>query len=207
MNAPTITSTFKPSPWLDQHPTLGIALIDHLFNRFDGAYPNRWRSAFANADAIRNWRDAWAEAFDEEGVTPQMVADGLRACRRMFDWPPSLTEFLRACTEPASIDEMLDEAICQLRQREFGRDEWSNPRIYWAAQKVGVYDMRNLSRKELKERFSAAYRSDSISSEPVPKPMIALPDVGKTHTDNEAAQENLQNLKLIIAKATTVISK
>jgi hypothetical protein len=91
--------------------------------------------------------------------------------------------------------------------RGFDHSSRPNSRIYWAAQKVGVYDMRNLSRKELKERFSAAYRSDSISSEPVPKPMIALPDVGKTHTDNEAAQENLQNLKLIIAKATTVISK
>lgn len=86
------------NPWLLRHTKLeGISLMDHLYNRLNGIYPNKFRSNFRDKQAIEDWKQAWAEAFDEEGVSPTDVALGIKNCRRMFDWPPSLPEFLRAC--------------------------------------------------------------------------------------------------------------
>ena len=68
--AETSSTTSRLSAWLDPHPRLeGIALIDHLFNRLDGLYPHRWRSAFASEQAVVNWRETWADGFVEESVT------------------------------------------------------------------------------------------------------------------------------------------
>jgi hypothetical protein len=103
----TTSSTSPPSVWLDPHPKLdGLALIDHLFNRLDGMYPHKWRSAFASDQAVANWRTAWAEALADEGVTLEEVRAGLRACRRQ-GWPPSFAEFFRACRPPIDCQSAL----------------------------------------------------------------------------------------------------
>lgn len=102
MNAPSTLHSTPPSTqpfskWFEVHPGLGISMMDHLFNRLDGAYPHKWRSAFANQQAIDNFCESWAEAFEEEGITPDHIKNGLKACRSQFDWPPSCAEFIKAC--------------------------------------------------------------------------------------------------------------
>jgi hypothetical protein len=111
MNAPVPHQTLSTQPfskWFEVHPGLGISMMDHLFNRLDGAYPHKWRSAFPNQQAIDNFCESWAEAFEEEGITPNDVKVGLKACRNTFDWPPSCAEFIKACKtvekkEPAYV--------------------------------------------------------------------------------------------------------
>jgi hypothetical protein len=192
MNAPTTTSTFKQSIWLEQHPKLGISLMDHLFNRFDGAYPNRWRAAFASEQAISNWRESWSEAFDEEGLTPQMISDGLKACRKSYDWPPSLTEFLKACKPQVNIDAAIYEAIEQMRKRQHGKDSWSNPAIYWAAVKVGEFDMISQSFSSIKPRFESALKK-VLEGEvlPVPARVAALPAPTAAESTREYGAQRL----------------
>ena len=84
--------------WLQKHPTLGVSLMDHLYSKLDAMYPIRWRSAHPNEISVNNWRDTWAEAFEEENIMPHQIKKGISECRRLYDWPPSLTEFLQACT-------------------------------------------------------------------------------------------------------------
>lgn len=195
MNAPTTTSTFNQSPWLEIHPKLGISLMDHLFNRLDGAYPNRWRTAFASEQAIANWRESWAEAFADEGLTPQMISEGLKACRRAYDWPPSLTEFLKACKPAINVDAAIYEAIEQMRARQHGKDVWSNPAIYWAAVKVGEFDMVSQSFSSIKPRFEAALKKVLEGSVlPVPERVAALAAPGKAESTREYGAKRLQEL-------------
>lgn len=206
MNAPTTTSTLKPSVWLEPHQKLGISLMDHLFNRLDGAYPNRWRAAFPSHQAIANWRETWADAFEEEKITPDQISSGLRVCRRMYDWPPSLTEFIKACNEDyLDIDSLIDDAVRQLQKRQMGEDRWVNPRLYWAAQKVGHFDMMNSSRAELRERFEKAYRSLGNFVDSVPPNRPALPQPGKGVTDSTTAKANLEKLREMMKIATKVM--
>jgi hypothetical protein len=87
----------QTSIWLQVHPSLGVSMMDHLYNKLDAMYPNRWASSFKSEGAIQSWRDTWAEAFDEERIMPHQVKAGISECRKLYDWPPSLTEFIKAC--------------------------------------------------------------------------------------------------------------
>src|SRR5205823_10890347 len=58
--------TTRPySKWFEPHPGLGISLMDHLFNRLDGAYPHKWRANFPDPQSVDNWQESWVEAFEE----------------------------------------------------------------------------------------------------------------------------------------------
>ncbi|UXC34800.1 replication protein P [Cupriavidus gilardii] len=192
-------SMSKRSLWLEPHPALRIPLIDHLFNRLDGAYPIRWRSAFADPQSIANWREAWAEAFDEEGLTPEDVRNGLKACRKRYDWPPSVSEFIKACRPEVNVDAALYEATQQLRLRAEGRDQWSNPAIYWAAIKVGEFDMLNLSHGALVKRFGAALDAvlaqDQIPD--VPARLAALPAPGRAVAAPERVEAAVKEVRAL----------
>lgn len=85
------------SPWLEIHPRLGISLMDHLYNKLDAMYPIRWRSAHQSEASLQSWRETWAEAFDRKGITLQQIKTGIDECVELYDWPPSLKEFLTAC--------------------------------------------------------------------------------------------------------------
>lgn len=96
----TLTSLTTPiNEWLESKESLqGQSFMDHLYNRLDGAYLQKWRSNFQNEQAIENWRVSWAEAFEAEGLKPRDIKAGLDACRSKYDWPPSCAEFIKACS-------------------------------------------------------------------------------------------------------------
>lgn len=181
---PQTSSTSPLSVWLDPHPALdGVALIDHLFNRMDGLYPHKWRSAFANERSVANWRQAWAEGLSEEAVTLSEVRAGLRACRRQ-EWPPSFAEFLKACRPSADYGAALLEAVEQMARRESGSDQWSHPAIFWAAVKIGAYDLSRKTLKELAPEWGKAF-GDQLALGKWPEiqaRLPALPAPGKTHS-------------------------
>jgi hypothetical protein len=170
--------------------------MDHLFNKLDGAYPNRWRAAFPNEHAIANWRDSWAEAFEEDGVTTQMISDALRVCRKTYDWPPSLTEFLKACKPVIDVDAALYEAIDQMRARAHGKDQWSNPAIFWAAARIGEYDVISHAFASLKPRFEAALKKvlEGGRIQPVPARVPALQGPSAAESTREYGHQRLDEL-------------
>lgn len=200
------SSTSRLAQWLDPHPKLdGIALIDHLFNKLDGLYPHRWRSAFASEQAIANWRESWAESFAEEGITLQEIKAGLKACRTKFAWPPSFAEFMSACRQPIDFEAAFCEACEQLRQRESGNDKWSHPAIYWAAVTVGHFDMRNATWGGIKARWTAVLQAELDKREwpEVPPRLEALPAPGKSSVPQEEAQRRIAEIQKMLARKLT----
>lgn len=178
--------TLKRSEWLEprQIGDRKLSLMDHLFNRLDGMYPNRWRAAFADKSAIQNWTEAWADAFSNEGITPQQIADGVRQCSHVYDWPPSLTEFLKTCKPQIDAEGAFIEAVKQMRQRDNGTDRWTHQAIYWAAIEFGAWDLRNASWQVAKARWTRILDDKLGQKLPqVPPRMDALPAPGKTVTD------------------------
>lgn len=83
-----------------------MSLIDHLYNRLDGMYTSKWRAAFPSIESIENWKAAWSDAFIERRLSPEQIKRGLANCLDLYDWPPSLTEFIKAC-EQKSRDEQI----------------------------------------------------------------------------------------------------
>lgn len=170
--------------WLVPHAKLeGISLMDHLFGRLNGMYPNKWRANFRDEQAIHDWKAAWAEAFDEDGITPQDVAAGIKNCRRMYDWPPSLVEFLKACRPSLDAETAFHVAVKGMAARRKGEvGTWPHPAVFWAAAEIGQYDMLAQSWQTLKSRWSAAYsvQLSSRSWGEIPVPAAALPAPGQT---------------------------
>lgn len=89
--------TERISEWLKVSPSYGMSMMDVLYNRLDGMYPGRFSGSFKNEASIQNWREEWAGAFEAHGIKPHHIKPGLVECQRMFDWPPSVKEFLDAC--------------------------------------------------------------------------------------------------------------
>lgn len=100
--------------WLEPLKGKDISPIMLLYKRLDGLYPSKWRASFPDAEAIDNWQEAWAEAFVEDSITPQMIKRGLENCRDMYDWPPSLPQFLKACREPSKHESRHQDSKPQL---------------------------------------------------------------------------------------------
>src|SRR5690606_12269730 len=91
---------------------------------------------------------------DEEGITPAEIKTGLVNCRRLFDWPPSLTEFMRACRPGLDPETAFHEAVRGLICRQKGeRGTWSHPAIYHAAVDVGQHDVLNCTYGAVKARW------------------------------------------------------
>ena len=140
MNMPSIQPL---NEWLSPRKALdGLSLMDHLFNRLDGAYPGRWRAAFqGGAQSVENWRSAWVEAFLEEGITPSEVKAGIAACRKLYDWPPSINEFIKAC-RPDRTEALFIQAQRLVFIPVDDRNYAGDAVLYWSIQRFGEHDLK-----------------------------------------------------------------
>lgn len=195
----TDLSTVRQSAWLEAHSGLGISLMDHLFNRLDGLYPNRWRAAFANDQTVTNWREAWSEAFDDERITTQDVAAGIKACRKTFDWPPSLPEFLKACRPPLDYERLYIGAANAVNS-----GQWPSKLAYWATQTVGAFEVREQPYKRMEARWKKAV-DEAIAKGgellDIPPRREALPAPGQQSISREEAAKRADGLGAKIGKA------
>ncbi len=186
--------------WFEIHTSAGKpngeSAMDRLYNRLDGAYPNKWRANFPSPEAIENWQVSWAEAFEEEQITFLEVATGIKYCRKNLAWPPSCSEFIQACRP--SINPLIAyyEAVagCQARSRgEIGT--WSHPAIFWAAAPLS-YDLLNQSYSQIKTRWESAFEAQMKMEkwEIIEKPKVALPPPSKSKTANHEAARTLKDI-------------
>lgn len=110
---------------------------------------------------------------------------------------PRPADIIAKICPPADVDALLDEAVTQLNRRRYGGDDvWSDPVVYWAAQRVGAHTMLNLGRELLVKRFGAALealrREGNVP--PVPPAMAALPAPGKAVTDKATGRAHLATI-------------
>ncbi|QEA10878.1 hypothetical protein [Bordetella phage vB_BbrS_PHB09] len=175
----------------------GISLIDHLWNRLSGTYGGRWNKDFPDMQSIENWKGAWAEAFDEDGLTPQEAAEGFRACRRLYDWPPSVTEFIKACRPYLIPENAFHDAVVGMTARQRGEiGNWRHPAVYWAAVRVGRHDLLHCGYSVMQQRWERALADELALGawDEVPAPSIALPAPGATQATREEAEQALRSM-------------
>lgn len=189
--------TTRPnSQWFDPHPGLGISMMDHLYNRLDGAYPHKWRSNFPDAQAIDNWAESWVEAFEDEGITPADVKIGLKECRSRFGWPPSCAEFIQACKPFADPLAAYHEALAGLEARAKGEmGSWSHPAVFWAANML-QRDLPLAVYASVEKRWACVLKAQMQRGEwePIPEPRAQLPAPGQAKMSSEAAAQMLSEL-------------
>jgi hypothetical protein len=188
-------STANPfDVWFAPHERLGgKSLMDHLYNRLDGAYPHKWKSNFPSQQAIDNWSVSWAEAFEEEGIKPRDIKAGIKVCRAKYGWPPSCSEFINACKPPLDTVAAYYEAVNGVVARERGEvGNWTHPAIFWASVTMS-HDLKNMSYSSVKDRWERALSEQLAKAkwEPNPAPAPALPPPGKGRSDKANAERML----------------
>lgn len=186
-NAPSTTSTDWPAN------ALPARWIERLFEEMALTYGRKFRDQWGDADPNalkRHW------AVKLAGLSGEEIKRGVVALPGR-DWPPTLPEFLKLCRP--GIDPVVAwyEAVngCEARERgEMG--EWSHPAIFWAAQAVGPYDIRNKGFSVMRERWTAALAEQLAKSDirPVPEPAVGLPAPGQTEMTREQARKHLASL-------------
>lgn len=176
--------------------------MDWLFGQLHGLFGNKlldaWRSGHTvdgKDTGIENMKSVWAEKIRSNGLKMSDVRRALSAAERL-KWPPTWGEFLDLCKPPINLDAAIYEAVEQMRARQHGKDVWTNPAIYWAAVKVGEFDILSQAHSQLKPRFSAALEAVLAMEtiHPVPERLLALPDAGKAITSREEGRKQLERL-------------
>lgn len=195
MNAPMKPSMLQPGVSTDWPANaLPEAWIDSLFGRMIGSYGSKFADLWRGTD-LQSVRRLWATELAE--LTREELKLGAESLRTR-PFPPTLPEFFALCRPAVNYDAALYEAAQQLHLRDEGKDQWSNPAFYWAALKVGEFDMRNLGHGQLLKRFTAAL--DEVMRgdvQPVPKRAVAIPAPGKTRAQPERVQAEVAKAKAL----------
>ncbi len=178
-------SSALPEPW-----------IERLFARFEAMYGARFADAWRGCN-LASVKAVWAE--DLGGYSREELAAGVAGCRQK-DWPPTLPEFLKLCRPPIDYQAALIEAVEQMARRDSGGDRWSHPAIYWAAVKIGSYDLSRKTLRDLDGEWRKAFGDQMALGQwpEIPERLPALPAPGQTHSrevGRETVQEMLRRLK------------
>lgn len=139
----------------------------------------------------------WAE--DLADLSREELARGVSACRDQ-KFPPTLPEFRALCRPPIDYQAALIEAVEQMARRDTGCDQWSHPAIYWAAVKIGAYDLSRKTLRDLDAEWRKGFGDQlALGQWPeIPERLPALPAPGQTHSGDfgrETVQEMLRRLK------------
>ncbi|HDR8989954.1 TPA: hypothetical protein QDA93_002565 [Burkholderia vietnamiensis] len=178
------------------------AAMDYVFAELLGLFGRPFVSKFESGlivdgedSGIANMRRAWGQRIVDAKLTPGDLRRGIRGCERM-KFAPGWGEFLDACKPAIDVDAALHEAVEQMRRRQHGKDFWSNPAIFWAAAKIGEWDMVQQTHAQLLPRFRAAlaYVQQSGNVQPVPDRVAMLAAPGASETSRAEGQEQIERI-------------
>lgn len=162
----------------------------HMLHTYGKRFTDLWGATKPGA-----WVSYWAEQL--AGYSDAEIRRGLAGLDGR-EWPPTLPEFKRLCRPPIDPQAAFYEALAGILARERGDiGEWSHPAIYWAAVKVGAFDLKNTGYGQIQKRWEAALQAvlDAGGYEPIPRPALALPAPGKALLSREEAKRRLAELR------------
>lgn len=128
-------------------------MTEALWRRMLGLYGHTWASQYGDAPT-GSTADTWASALI--GLTPQQIADGLRACVASGDeFPPNAPRFRAMCMGIPSFATVKRETLRPDAERSpFTRTVWF---------RVDVYAHRHASVRDADRMLQAAY--DAVREE------------------------------------------
>lgn len=172
-----------PVPW-------AVKLIEKLHLLYGSKFMQQWAGIDSAKLAL-----GWAEEL--AGFTGEEIATGLKACKTR-PWPPTLPEFMTLCRPQLDPETAFREAVDGLIERAAGRmGAWSHPAIYWAAVRMGAYEIRNSGYQAVRKRWESILAETHAAGhwDPIPEPALQLVAPGQNVTPRAEARELMAELK------------
>lgn len=142
-----MSSTLKPLP------LEAVEIIwDWLTKRYGAVFLDMW--SWSDDAGLQEIKQAWSEEL--AGFTEQELRTGLIGCKRYCEMPPTLPKFMRLCRPPVEYESMFYEAVKCMARRGTGLEKWPSKAVYWAAVKIGAFDLKNGSWATLQKRWVSA---------------------------------------------------
>jgi len=178
-----------------------VAWIERMFAKFEDRWGTLWQQRYAGIPIARVMK-TWSEELAD--LTPEQIANGVNASRDL-KYPPTLGEFRDLCLKvPFDPEEAYQEAVNQMYIRHSGgKDKWSHPAIFWAAVKIGYFDLRNSTWSSIKDRWSRLLEEEFAkgSWEEIPAARVALPSPGQTFACPDEVKRKIEELRAMFTSA------
>lgn len=158
---------------------------------FGSRVADMWR-----VDDIGKVKNGWAESL--AGLSAHEIRGGLEKLENSgAAWPPSLPEFKAMCRAAIDHEAAFSEAVEQFARKDAKREwQFSHPAIYWAAAKIGAFDIKSLTWNMIKARWTKAL-DEQLSAgrwQPVPTALPALPPPGKCSVPQDVQKKRIAEL-------------
>lgn len=175
-------------------PPVPVAWAARVIERMQALYGAKFAQQWEGIEPAR-LAEAWAQEIAD--YTAEEIQRGLASCRgRTF--PPTLPEFLGLCRPTLNPETAYHEAVAGMSARSRGViGQWSHPGVFWAARRVGAYDLLNMGWQAIRGRWEYALRDVMAQGkwEPVPHPRQRLAAPGGTVSSREESLAFLREIK------------
>lgn len=138
---------------------------DHMMKiwvKMTRIYGHKWVSNYGDADD-----GTWFTAL--KNIPTEMIQRGLQSCLARADiWPPSLPEFCRLCLNIPDVETV---------KHRITNNKGSDPISKAIAAKIGSWNLRHLSERDVRARIGAMY--DDVYTEETNQLLLAGPEMDK----------------------------
>jgi len=191
------------TPQLSTSEPLPTAWIEKLFERMAALYGSKFADMWRGTDP-EQVKALWSQELGK--LSREEVTKGAQALMTL-EWPPSLPQFINLCRPKLDAQKAFVEALNGLVARDRGEvGVWSHPAVFWAAVRVGAFDMKNSTYPQIAARWTVALENELAKKEwkEISVPAVALPAV-KVAAD--VAQKYLAQLQPFSAESNGVDHK
>ena len=191
------------TPQLSTSEPLPTAWIEKLFERMTALYGSKFADMWRGTDP-EQVKALWSQELGK--LSREEVTKGAQALMTL-EWPPSLPQFINLCRPKLDAQKAFTEALNGLMARDRGEvGVWSHPAVFWAAVRVGAFDIKNATYPQIKGRWESALGDELEKSQwpEIPKPVVSLPPV---KVSAEVAQKYLAKMQVHKSESSQIDHK
>lgn len=136
-------------------------LVKFLFANFQAIYGEKWTRPFIDKDVLSLSMGHWDDSIKHLDI--EQIKQAVLIIRNEFEWPPSIAEFLKV------IDRINGAPYWRDALQLAIKSSFTHPAIKMAMKKVGEYELRHGSSREVERSFKEAYEQAIIEVRNQPK--------------------------------------
>lgn len=190
-------------------------MIDYVFRQLSNIFGSKYYTMFNCIDeedpeevleAVCLVKSQWFNT-DIINLDRKTIDAALRTLRQTYEWPPSIAEFIKICSDPKTLGlPSADEAYRLATHEPLYK---LHPVIRGAAENTGVFELRHMQERHSKPIFKVNYENalkkymnGEDVCKPIPKALPEPPEPTITPREVYEAKQEFQRLRAALRAST-----